>query len=103
MKHFIRIRAKLQTKLCESVVGLGAEAILPSITTFAVPQRLDQRCDNHASVSVISSSLAYDLTILTVYLVAACVLDVAYNTSITRDNKWIMRKCDDYHTNGRKR
>jgi hypothetical protein len=38
MYRSILILAKLQTKPCESVIRLGAEA-----TTFVVPQRLDDR------------------------------------------------------------
>lgn len=58
MYRSIQILTKLKTKQCESVVGLGAEAILLAIITFVVPQRLDDRArpiPPHASVSIISS------------------------------------------------
>lgn len=94
MYRCIKILAKLHTKPCESVpvVGLSPEAILLSITAFVVPQRLDQGCDDHASVS---SSLVYNLTISTVSLWLRLFLNAAYGTSMTRDNKWILRKGDD--------
>ena len=94
MYRSIKILAKLQTKPCDSVVGLtgSAEAILLSVTAFVVPQRLDQGCDDHASVS---SSLVYNLTISTVSLWLRLFLNAAYGTSMTRDNKWILREGDD--------
>lgn len=55
--------------------------------------------DNHASVSVIGSPAALRSNDLERLILTACMLIVAYNVSVKRDNKWIMRKDADCYTN----